>query len=85
MEPNVGTTTRGESASLRSRVNQPLVRRYFREYKSLFQELMGDEFTSAEIEKMAMDEALKRSSAPPTHLVRSAKMAIEWALKSVEG
>jgi hypothetical protein len=35
MEPNVGTTTRGESASLRSRVNQPLVRRYFREYKSL--------------------------------------------------
>jgi hypothetical protein len=34
---------------------------------------------------MAMDEALKRSSAPPTHLVRSAKMAIEWALKSIEG
>ena len=57
MEPNVGTTTRGESASLRSRVNQPLVRRYFREYKSLFQELIGDEFTTAEIEKMAMDEA----------------------------
>ena len=33
MEPNVGTTPRGES--LRSRVNQPLVQRYFMEYKSL--------------------------------------------------
>jgi hypothetical protein len=80
----VGITTGGELASLRSRVNQPLVQRYFREYKSLFQELMGDEFTPAEIVKMAMDEALKRSSAPPTHLVRSARMAIEWASKSAE-
>ena len=46
---------------------------------------MGDEFTAAEIEKMAMDEAWKRYSTPPTHLVRAAKMAIESALKSVEG
>ena len=46
---------------------------------------MGDEFTTAEIEKMAMDEAWKRYSTPPTHLVRAAKMAIESALKSVEG
>ena len=46
---------------------------------------MGDELTPAEIEKMAMDEAWKRYSTPPTHLVRAAKMAIESALKSVEG
>ena len=52
VEPNVGTTMR-ESAYQGNHPNQPIsigidaeVRRYFREYKQLFQELMGDEFTS---------------------------------------
>jgi hypothetical protein len=68
LEPNVGIHHRRESAYLGTRDTilpstsiDPEVGRFFREYKPLFLKLMGDEFTSAEIIKMAMDAAIKKA------------------------
>lgn len=37
------------------------VRKYFAEYKELFTELLGGDFSTQDIAKMAMEEALKKA------------------------